>query len=205
MSYKFDPENPFKNQRLQPKTATKISESGGLRIEHFFSTPGVHPFDEIEWERRSAKIASDTGEAIFEQDNIEVPTFWSQLATKVVASKYFYGDVETGQREHSVKQLVHRVCKMIAERGKKDGYFATEEDAEIFYNELAWLCVNQCGAFNSPVWFNAGLFDVYGIAAADTISGGTASSKGRLRAKTATSIRRLRRALSSQLRTRWKI
>jgi len=163
MSYKFDPENPFKNQRLQPKTATKISESGGLRIEHFFSTPGVHPFDEIEWERRSAKIASDTGEAIFEQDNIEVPTFWSQLATKVVASKYFYGDVETGQREHSVKQLVHRVCKMIAERGKKDGYFATEEDAEIFYNELAWLCVNQCGAFNSPVWFNAGLFDVYGI------------------------------------------
>jgi ribonucleoside-diphosphate reductase alpha chain len=80
-----------------------------------------------------------------------------------VASKYFYGDIETGQREHSVKQLVHRVCKAIADRGRKDDYFATDEDAEIFYNELTWLCVNQYGAFNSPVWFNVGLLDVYGV------------------------------------------
>jgi ribonucleoside-diphosphate reductase alpha chain len=124
----------------------------------------VHPFEQLEWEKRSAKITDDSGQAIFEQDNIEVPASWSQLATKVVASKYFYGDNETGQREHSVKQLVHRVCKAIADRGRKDGYFATDEDAEVFYNELAWLCVNQYGAFNSPVWFNVGLLDVYGVA-----------------------------------------
>jgi len=167
MSYKFEPENPFKNQSAaggQSQMTVANGESKGLKIEHFFSSPGVHPFEQIEWELRSAKITNDTGEAIFEQDNIEVPIFWSQLATKVVASKYFYGDIGSGQREHSVKQLVHRVCKAIADRGKRDGYFATDEDAEIFYNELTWLCVNQYGAFNSPVWFNVGLFDVYEIA-----------------------------------------
>jgi len=163
MSYNFDPENPFRGEQSQRKTAVIASESRGMKIEHFFSTPGVHPFEQLEWDVRSAKITDDSGQAIFEQDNIEVPTSWSQLATKVVASKYFYGDVETGQREHSVKQLVHRVCKMIADRGRRDGYFATDEDAEVFYSELAWLCVNQYGAFNSPVWFNAGLLDVYGV------------------------------------------
>ena len=164
MSYKFDPENPFTTEKAQPEMAVNADESRGLKMKHFFSTPGVHPFDQLEWEKRSAKITDDSGQAIFEQDNIEVPASWSQLATKVVASKYFYGDIETGQREHSVKQLVHRVCKAIADRGRKDGYFATDEDAEVFYNELAWLCVNQYGAFNSPVWFNVGLLDVYGVA-----------------------------------------
>ena len=164
MSRKFNPENPFKSQQSRPETAVSAPESMGLRMEHFFSTPGEHPFDQLEWEMRSAKIIDDSGQAIFEQDNIEVPISWSQLATKVVASKYFYGDIESGRREHSVKQLIHRVCRMIADRGRKDAYFATDEDAEIFYNELTWLCVNQYGAFNSPVWFNVGLFDVYGIA-----------------------------------------
>ncbi len=164
MSYKFNPENPFRVKQSQPKTAVEAPESRGLRIEHFFSTPGVHPFEQLEWEVRSARITSDSGQTIFKQDNIEVPASWSQLAIKVVASKYFYGDIESGQREHSLKQLVHRVCRTIADRGKKDGYFATDEDAEVFYNELTWLCVNQYGAFNSPVWFNVGLFDVYGIA-----------------------------------------
>jgi ribonucleoside-diphosphate reductase alpha chain len=164
MPYKFDRENSFNQQQFQPTAAVNNGELKGLKIEHFFSTPGVHPFEQIDWELRSAKITSDSGEVVFEQDNIEVPVFWSQLATKVVASKYFYGDIGFGQREHSVKQLIHRVCRMIADRGKRDGYFATEEDAEVFYNELIWLCVNQYGAFNSPVWFNVGLFDVYGIA-----------------------------------------
>jgi len=164
MPYKFDPENPFSTEKTQPETAVNTDESRGLKMKHFFSAPGIHPFDQLEWEKRSAKITDDNGQAIFEQDNIEVPTSWSQLATKVVASKYFYGDIETGQREHSVKQLVHRVCKAIADRGRKDGYFATDEDTEVFYNELAWLCVNQYGAFNSPVWFNVGLLDVYGVA-----------------------------------------
>jgi ribonucleoside-diphosphate reductase alpha chain len=163
MSYKFDPENPFRTKQQQQKTPVTPSDSKGLKIEHFFSTPGVHPFEQLEWEIRSAKIAGDNGQTIFEQENIEVPACWSQLATKVVASKYFYGDNDTGQRENSVKQLVHRVCKAIAERGRKDGYFANEQDAEIFYNELTWLCVNQYGSFNSPVWFNVGLSDVYNI------------------------------------------
>jgi ribonucleoside-diphosphate reductase alpha chain len=164
MSYKFDPENPFKTERTRVKAVLKNEGTKGLTMEPFFSTPGMHPFEQLEWESRSAKIASDSGEAVFEQENIEVPVNWSQLATKVVASKYFYGDIEGGQREHSVKQLVHRVCKAIADRGLKDGYFGSQGQAEVFYNELTWLCVNQYGSFNSPVWFNVGLYDVYGIA-----------------------------------------
>ena len=168
MAGKFNPGNPFRTPDTQgrPKglNVTFSSTHPGLKIEHCFSTAGTHPFDELQWEKRSAKITSDTGEVVFEQNNIEVPANWSQLATKVVASKYFYGDVETGQRENSVKQLVHRVCRTIADRGRRDGYFTTDADAEIFYNELTALCVNQYGAFNSPVWFNVGLYDVYGIA-----------------------------------------
>src|SRR4030042_6580493 len=164
MSYNFEPENPFKNEQSEVKIVPGPPKSKGMRIENFFSTPGVHPFQQLQWEKRSVKIIGDNGQAIFKQDGIEVPASWSHLAAKVGASKYFYGDVETGLREHSVKQLVHRVCKMIADRGKRDGYFATDEDAEVFYNELTWLCVNQYGAFNSPVWFNVGLYDVYGIA-----------------------------------------
>lgn len=94
MSQKFNPENPFGAGQRQPRTAVEALESNGLRIECFFSTPGVHPFEQLEWESRSAKITDDTGRAVFEQDNIEVPVSWSQLATKVVASKYFYGDIE---------------------------------------------------------------------------------------------------------------
>ncbi len=164
MSKKFNPENPFNSERKRSETDANIGRERGLTVKRFFSRKAVHPFDELEWETRSAKITSDTGEVIFQQDNVEVPVSWSQLATKVVASKYFYGDIKNGKRENSVKQLVHRVCRTIADRGKRDGYFATEKDTENFYNELTWLCVNQYGAFNSPVWFNVGLFDVYGIA-----------------------------------------
>lgn len=147
---------------LQNWKSPKQNKSKGLKISQIFSTPAVHPFDEIEWETRQAKITGDNGEVVFEQNDIEVPASWSQLATKVVVSKYFYGDIDTN-REHSVKQLVHRVCKTVADRGQKDGYFASQQDADNFYNELTWLCVNQYGSFNSPVWFNVGLADVYGI------------------------------------------
>ena len=163
MSYKFDPENPFKDDRKRARKGLTTQDAKGLTIEPHFSTPNKHPFEEIDWEVRSAKISSDSGQAIFEQDDIEVPASWSQLATKVVSSKYFYGDAELGQRENSVKQLVHRVCRTIADRGLKDGYFKTEQEADTYYHELTWLCVNQYGAFNSPVWFNVGLYDVYGI------------------------------------------
>ncbi len=153
----------LENSTLQSWEKPIGKKRRGMKIDQRFSSPGVHPFDQLEWETRQAKIADETGKAIFEQNDVEVPANWSQLATKVVVSKYFYGDVHSGQRENSVKQLVHRVCRAIADRGKRDGYFDTDTDAEHFYNELTWLCVNQYGSFNSPVWFNVGLYDIYGV------------------------------------------
>ena len=151
------------SSHLPPWKSPSVRPSCGLAVHRHFSKPNVHPFDEIEWETREAKISDETGKSIFEQKNVEIPASWSQLATKVVVSKYFYGDADSGERETSVKQLIHRVSRTIADRGRRDGYFATDEDAENFYDELTWLCVNQFGSFNSPVWFNVGLHDVYGI------------------------------------------
>jgi ribonucleoside-diphosphate reductase alpha chain len=131
-------------------------------MERIFSSPKTSPFDEIEWERRTAAISDDSGKVIFKQDNIEVPKSWSALATKVVVSKYFYGELNTPERETSVRQIIHRVCRTIADWGIGDGYFS-KADGEIFYQELVWLCLNQYGAFNSPVWFNVGLYHQYGI------------------------------------------
>ncbi len=148
-------------------TAARLSKDG-LRIEASFSSPGKHPFDEIQWETRSARIGDDKGNTIFEQQNVEVPADWSQLATNVVVSKYFYGDpTKDGEREVSVRQLVHRVTRTIADWGQADGIFASEEDAETFYKELTWLCANQYGSFNSPVWFNVGLWHVNGVAGSE--------------------------------------
>ncbi|MCX7824586.1 MAG: vitamin B12-dependent ribonucleotide reductase [Verrucomicrobiae bacterium] len=135
----------------------------GLSIKRVFSKAHVHPFDEIEWERRTAKIEDNAGNILFKQEDAEVPKNWSQMATNVVVSKYFYGEVGTAERETSAKQLIHRVARTIADWGIKDGYFKKPEDGETFYQELVWLCVNQYGAFNSPVWFNVGLWHQYGI------------------------------------------
>lgn len=129
----------------------------GLRFHRFFTKPGVHPFDEITWEIRSAVITNEKGEIVFEQKEVEVPNFWSMLATNIVASKYFHGQVGTPEREYSVKQLIERVARTITNWGRKDGYFASDEDADIFYNELVYLLVNQYASFNSPVWFNVGI------------------------------------------------
>ncbi|MEI6082766.1 MAG: vitamin B12-dependent ribonucleotide reductase [Verrucomicrobiota bacterium] len=128
-----------------------------------FSRAGVKPFDELEWERRKAEITDDAGKTIFKQDNVEVPKNWSILATKVVVSKYFYGENGTSEREHSVRQLVHRVTNTVSDWGRAQGYFASDKDADAFYDELTWLCVNQYGSFNSPVWFNCGLYHEYHI------------------------------------------
>ena len=103
------------------------------------------------------------GQVVFEQDGVEVPKFYSKLATDIVASKYFYGAKGTEERESSVRQLVHRVASTIAAWGYKDGYFATGEEMKTFEAELAYLCLNQYGAFNSPVWFNVGLSACYGV------------------------------------------
>jgi ribonucleoside-diphosphate reductase alpha chain len=133
-----------------------------LPVERVFSDPRIKPFDQIEWEQRDAEITDDSGKVIFRQEKVEVPKSWSVLATKVVVSKYFYGEQNTAERETSVKQLVHRVCRTIADWGVRDGYFS-KAAGEVFHDELTWLCVNQHGAFNSPVWFNVGLYHQYGI------------------------------------------
>jgi ribonucleoside-diphosphate reductase alpha chain len=129
----------------------------GLTIERFFTRPGIDPFDEIEWELRHAVIGNEKGGVVFEQKDIEVPKFWSQTATNVVASKYFRGTLGTPQREHSVRQLIDRVVRTIAGWGRAQGYFNTEEDARAFEAELKHLLVYQKMSFNSPVWFNIGI------------------------------------------------
>ncbi|HYG21275.1 MAG TPA: vitamin B12-dependent ribonucleotide reductase [Verrucomicrobiae bacterium] len=133
-----------------------------LKVARTFSDAKVKPFDQLEWEKRIAEITDDAGKVIFKQEGVEVPKSWSVLATKVVVSKYFYGEQNTPERETSVRQLIHRICRTIADWGIKDGYFS-KADGEVFYDELTWLCVNQYGAFNSPVWFNVGLFHQYGV------------------------------------------
>src|SRR3954466_2219229 len=137
-------------------------KSKALKISRVFSNARIKPFDQLEWDKRTAEITDDSGKVIFKQDNVEVPKSWSVLATKVVVSKYFYGEQNTPERETSVRQLIHRVCRTIADWGVKDSYFS-KADGEVFYDELSWLCVNQYGAFNSPVWFNVGLLHQYGI------------------------------------------
>jgi ribonucleoside-diphosphate reductase alpha chain len=137
---------------------------GRLKIDATFCpADSVDVFDTVNWEIRSAAIKGENGEVLFEQTNCEVPTFWSQLATNVICSKYFYGEVGTDGREYSVKQLIHRVARTIADWGLEDGYFASPADGERFYRDLSWLCLHQHGAFNSPVWFNVGLFHQYGV------------------------------------------
>src|SRR6195256_5998253 len=148
---------------------TRRPKDKGLKIQRIFSRKDISPLDEVDWERRTAEITDDSGKAIFRQEHVEVPKNWSALATKIAVSKYFYGDIANGcdpyrgGRENSVRQLVHRVTRTITDWGYQDGYFAGKDAAETFYNELTWLCVNQHGAFNSPVWFNVGLYQQYGI------------------------------------------
>jgi len=134
-----------------------------LSIDPFFHTPGTHPFEQLQWERRTASITDEKGEVVFEQKDVEVPANFSQLATKVVVSKYFYGELGTEEREKSFKELVHRVTRTIADWAREDNVFTSEAQAETFYHELTWLCVNQYAAFNSPVWFNVGLHHVKGV------------------------------------------
>ena len=138
-------------------------EVRGMKVAPFFCPVGGDLFDTVEWEHRSASIKDENGKVLFEQKECEVPKTWSALATNVVVSKYFYGEPNTPEREHSVRQVIHRVARTISDWGIKDGYFSTAEDGENFYRELAWLCLHQHGCFNSPVWFNVGLYHQYGV------------------------------------------
>jgi ribonucleoside-diphosphate reductase alpha chain len=139
------------------KTALSTPRNGlqGLSIERRFSTAGVHPFDQVEWEIRDAVIGDPESPA-FEQRGVEFPKSWSQNATNIVAQKYFRGQLGSPERESSVKQMVGRVAGTISGWGRQGGYFASEADADAFEMELTAILLNQKAAFNSPVWFNVG-------------------------------------------------
>ena len=142
------------------KPAAGRAQSGkvaGLRFDRFFTPPGSHAFDLIEWERRTAGITGEKGQVIFEQKDVEVPRSWSQLAINVVAQKYFRGSPDSPERETSVRQIIDRVVDTLAKWGREGGYFAGEEDAENWAQELRYLLVTQQASFNSPVWFNIGV------------------------------------------------
>ncbi len=128
-----------------------------LHFTRFFTKEGVHPYDEITWEKRLAEIKDETGKSIFRQEDVEVPSFWSMNATNIVAQKYFRGEEGHPDRERSAKQIVDRVAKTITEFGRKGNYFASEQDAQIFEDEMTYILINQYAAFNSPVWFNVGI------------------------------------------------
>jgi ribonucleoside-diphosphate reductase alpha chain len=141
-------------------TEATTEDRPGVAFPRYFTArmePGKTPYDDLQWETRTASIGNDKGSVIFEQRDVEVPVDWSQTATNIVASKYFHGKLGSPEREASVAQLVERVVDTIAGWGKKDGYFQSEEDAEAFRCDLAHLMLTQKACFNSPVWFNVGV------------------------------------------------
>ncbi|HXH29083.1 MAG TPA: hypothetical protein VNL37_08560, partial [Candidatus Polarisedimenticolia bacterium] len=153
---------PREGKKSQPQTGftpplTLRKSAAGLKVERYFTRPGVDPFDEVEWDQRDAVISNEKGAIVFEQRGVEVPKFWSQTATNVVASKYFRGTLGTPQRERSVKQLIGRVVRSIGAWGRAQGFFDGEPDAQTFEAELKHLLVYQKMSFNSPVWFNVGV------------------------------------------------
>ena len=152
---------------LQPQT----DHEGGrtIRVRPYFSDPDTHPYDEIEWETRTAEVKNMAGEYLFKQEDVEFPAHFSQQATNIVASKYFYGDINSGngspadgKREYSLTQLIDRVADTVASAGIDQGLL-DQESAHHFKRELQWLLVNQYGAFNSPVFFNVGSGQVYDL------------------------------------------
>src|SRR4051794_36539105 len=126
----------------------------GLTFKRLNTKAGVSPYDEIEWELRTANISDAKGNTIFEQKDVETPKDWSMTATNIVASKYLHGQIDTPERESGVRALVDRVVATITRWGVTGGYFRSTEDANTFHDELAYLLLHQYAAFNSPVWFN---------------------------------------------------
>ncbi|MFZ0481403.1 MAG: vitamin B12-dependent ribonucleotide reductase [Terriglobales bacterium] len=152
---------PAVNEKAQTRTQPAASTANkkkapGLTFRRLFTKPGVSPYNDVEWELRTATIADSQGGIIFEQKDVEVPKDWSMTATNIVASKYLHGLQGTGERETGVRQLVSRVAETIRDWGLKDGYFRTLDDAVTFHDELVHLLIRQYAAFNSPVWFNVG-------------------------------------------------
>src|SRR5215510_3010292 len=144
-------------ERKADANGSRPAGKKGLEFRRYFTREGMSPYDAVEWEYRTAGITNESGEVIFEQKNVEVPKGWSMTATNIVASKYFHGKRGTPERETSVRQLVGRVATTITAWGRQGSYFASEQDAAIFHDELVHLLLNQMMAFNSPVWFNCGV------------------------------------------------
>ena len=140
-----------------PGFRARTAPERALKWERHFTEAGQDPFESVDWELRTAGITGEDGKSVFEQTDCEIPKSWSQLATNVVVSKYFRGPIGSPQRETSVKQVIGRVADTIGLWGAQGGYFASDDDAESFRDELVYLLVNQYGAFNSPVWFNLGV------------------------------------------------
>ncbi len=143
-------------KKTEAATTANKKKAPGLTFRRLFTKSGVSPYDEIEWELRTAQITDAQGNVIFEQKDVETPKDWSMTATNIVASKYLHGKVGTSERETGVRQLIGRVAETIRDWGTNDGYFRTLEDAATFHDELAHLLLRQFVAFNSPVWFNVG-------------------------------------------------
>lgn len=137
--------------------ASRRSDARGVIVRRRFTNPEQHPFDQVQWEKRVARIAGSDGAVVFEQADVEVPSFWTQTATNIVAQKYFHGKPGAPEREHSVRQLIGRVAETLARWGREGGYFSDEESGRAFESELSHLLVNQMASFNSPVWFNVGI------------------------------------------------
>jgi ribonucleoside-diphosphate reductase alpha chain len=131
-------------------------KNSGMQIERYFSRDG-DPYATTAWDKTDVTITNDQGEPLYTQKGVEFPKRWGDLARKIVASKYFYGENGTPQRENSIKQLINRVTGTITSWGEKQNYFKSTEDAKAFNEELAALTINQKMAFNSPVWFNVGV------------------------------------------------
>ena len=137
--------------------ARKNGRGKGIAVERIYTTPGVHPYDEVTWEKRDVVQQNwKTGATIFEQRGVEFPDFWSVNASTIVTTKYFRGALGSDKREQSLKQLIDRVVLTYVKAGKDHGYFGTAEDAEIFEHELTYALLHQVFSFNSPVWFNVG-------------------------------------------------
>ena len=142
--------------RAKKSPESRVPSVPGLEFPRYFTLPGVDPFDEVEWEIRSAVIGNEKGKVVFEQRDVEIPKFWSQQATNIVVSKYFRGQMGAPERERSVKQLIGRVVDTIMSWAREQKYFASEDTLQSFSAELKHLLVYQKAAFNSPVWFNCG-------------------------------------------------
>src|SRR5262245_58801356 len=143
-----------------PAAGRRVQENGrraGLTVRRVWTTPGVHPYDEVTWEHRDVVMKNwRDGSVNFEQRGVEFPDFWSINATNIVTTKYFRGAVGTPQRKTSLRQIIDRVVGTYRRAGEENGYFATAGDAEIFDHELTWMLLHQVFSFNSPVWFNVG-------------------------------------------------